>query len=91
MAFLSTCTEGEALVKKLILICDSKNILVVVVENCVKHWYVAIFLLDVNECSLDEFNGCLDFEKCKDIPGGFECICEEGYIRNGSICKGNAK
>ncbi|KAM7425190.1 hypothetical protein ABFA07_023350 [Porites harrisoni] len=39
---------------------------------------------DVDECTQ---NPCAENEKCVNVPGNFECLCKDGYIKNGGSCK----
>ena len=46
----------------------------------------ASFPLDRNEC-LDGSHSCKTHEICMNKRGSYECHCNEGYSRDGKVCK----
>ena len=46
--------------------------------------------LDVDECS-DGEGDCDDSATCKNIPGGYDCKCNSGYVGNGIDCTGESR
>ena len=43
--------------------------------------------IDDNECTLGSHN-CHSQAICLNIDGGFECLCVDGYLGNGTACEG---
>ena len=49
--------------------------------------YNSQFFADVDEC---EINGsCPERSTCANSIGSFVCTCNEGFMKNGSVCIGN--
>ena len=45
---------------------------------------------DIDECvSTGELNNCSSNGTCYNTPGGFNCVCNQGYTGNGVICNGS--
>ena len=42
---------------------------------------------DIDECVMENDN-CAEIFICTNTPGSFMCICEEGYVSNGTACVG---
>jgi len=40
---------------------------------------------DVDECA-DDNGGCAQHSTCQNIPGGYQCVCNDGYRAYGSQC-----
>jgi len=40
---------------------------------------------DINECEINN-GGCSEQATCKNIEGGFECTCKDGYSGDGISC-----
>ena len=45
------------------------------------------FYSDINEC-LDTSTCDVDTTNCENTPGSFNCVCKEGYERDGENCVG---
>ncbi len=47
---------------------------------------------DIDECVRGENCSDIPHSHCVNLPGGYECVCDEGFRNDGSdICKGNNK
>ena len=46
-----------------------------------------MFRLDIPECLLGSHD-CHVNATCRDIPGSFECTCNEGFTGDGRDCQG---
>ena len=44
------------------------------------------YLSDVDECSDNAI--CPEHSTCENAFGSFVCTCDEGYVKNGSVCIG---
>ena len=42
---------------------------------------------DIDECAMDTDN-CAENATCSNIPGSFNCTCNEGYTGDGTCCEG---
>ena len=42
---------------------------------------LAVFLIDINECSNSSLHNCTSNEVCQNTVGGFACQCKEGFTR----------
>ena len=54
------------------------------------HWLASCYIIvaDIDECS-DDIDTCDFNATCKNIPGNFTCMCNQGYSGDGFICEGN--
>ena len=43
--------------------------------------------VDFNECNYRDANNCSEKEECKNIKGGYECTCKEGYEKVKNKCE----
>ena len=58
----------------------------IVIVFTLYHQVLLIFYTDVDEC---ETNGtCPDHSTCTNTFGSFVCTCNEGFLKNGSVCIG---
>jgi len=49
----------------------------------------AIMCPDIDECAED--NGwCTEHSTCKNTPGSYDCVCDDGYKAHGSKCVGKS-
>ena len=46
-----------------------------------------MFCLDIPECLLGSHD-CHVNATCRDVPGSFECTCNEGFTGDGRDCQG---
>ena len=44
--------------------------------------------VDIDECVIGVDN-CSSDGTCYNTPGGFNCVCNQGYTGNGVVCIGN--
>ena len=49
---------------------------------------IVILNTDIDECA-DGVDDCSSNGTCDNTPGGFNCMCNQGYTGNGVICIGN--
>jgi len=42
---------------------------------------------DIDECKKDN-GGCTEHSTCKNTPGSYDCVCDDGYKAHGSKCVG---
>ena len=47
----------------------------------------ALYVEDVNECNADIYP-CHEDAFCNNTIGSYDCICEDGFDGNGTICAG---
>ena len=43
---------------------------------------------DIDECASATTNNCDSNATCTNTPGGFTCMCNQGYTGNGITCEG---
>ena len=44
---------------------------------------------DIDECADLQFNiTCPDNAHCNNVPGTYNCVCNEGYKNDSNICQG---
>ena len=41
---------------------------------------------DIDECLLDMYDCPSNNSNCVNVLGGYKCVCNQGYIQNGSHC-----
>ena len=46
-------------------------------------------ITDIDECSNSTLNDCDTQATCANTPGSFTCICNSGYMGNGTSCTGD--
>ena len=51
--------------------------------------YNVIILSDIDECANATTNNCDSNANCANTPGSFTCICNQGYIGDGTVCFGS--
>ena len=61
----------------------ASSVTVMVVFYTVYFWY---FIADIDECALD-IHDCHENAMCINTPGSYTCMCNNGYIGNGTHCK----
>ena len=44
---------------------------------------------DINECLDGPLHNCSSDGTCYNTPGGFNCVCNQGYTGNGVVCTGS--
>ena len=44
-----------------------------------------IFIVDVDECSEIQ-DACGAGEKCVNVPGGYSCECQQGFVKKDGAC-----
>lgn len=47
---------------------------------CKKQWYGPRCQFDVDECSMNRTNICLNNGTCSNYPGGYKCHCGPNYL-----------
>ena len=58
----------------------------IVIVFTLYHQVLLIFYADVDECQI---NGtCPEHSTCSNTFGSFVCTCNEGFMKNGSVCIG---
>ena len=81
-SFVCTCNEGFT---KNGSVCIGKDPPFFFVNDW-NHCLLNFFIADVDECQL---NGtCPEHSTCANTFGSFVCTCNEGFMRNGSVCIG---
>ena len=54
------------------------------VSCIIVHSTFSFYSLDINEC--EDGNACPNNLICKDVPGSYECTCNNGTIREADHC-----
>ena len=51
----------------------------------------ALFIIDIDECVNSSMHSCseIDHEIWRNLEGSYECDCNSGFERHGSVCQDN--
>ena len=52
---------------------------------------IIFFILDIDECTTTDpslKHNCHANASCHNVPGSFDCVCDEGYTGDGTDCVG---
>lgn len=47
-------------------------------------------IIDINECNLNDACTNVGNSTCVNNPGSYECVCGNGFVREGNNCKGKS-
>lgn len=49
---------------------------------------VLLLLLDIDECQASALNDCNTNATCVNLPGSYDCVCNDGFYGSGTVCLG---